>query len=270
MHEDQAAASHVEDQQEDDDTAPTDSSSHQHQKEAEKATENVVASTAAAETSAAVPAAGEAGRSAAAALAAAAPTDSSGSRSSSQETPSASSEDAALPRASTSSSRSSSRALSEISGSNSAAATFQPFLSVLAQTYGRDEQVQQHKGRHVEAQLEAVAADSSEFSLAHTRQHAETDGSASLSSLAAAARRLNQKAAEDPRLRAAQDEQIQRSIEDDLLEGPEEMRDLWYDVPLHELQQRQWCLYTSGFELLLPAFTTGALAEGQEQDEESS
>ena len=52
-----------------------------------------------------------------------------------------------------------------------------------------------------------------------------------------------------------------------MLEGPEEMRDIWLEVPLNPLLQRQWCLYTSGFELLLPAAAVAAAADAAPLDE---
>ncbi|CDJ61820.1 hypothetical protein, conserved, partial [Eimeria maxima] len=145
---------------------------------------------------------------------------------------------------SSSSSRRSSTTPSEVSTINSSA-TFRPFLSVLEERY----EEQQHQRQGSGGDLDSVPVASGP----HESPDAGNSSNSS-SSLAAAARRLNQRAAAEPIQKIGpEDEEIRRSIEDDLLEGPEELRDLWCELPLQVLLQRQWCLYTSGFELLLPA-----------------
>ncbi|KAL8431657.1 hypothetical protein ACSSS7_005145 [Eimeria intestinalis] len=151
--------------------------------------------------------------------------------------------------------------------------TFKPYLCLLVDRYEQQQeeqrQLQEERGTPRSPRTPGDPGGMSEATSSRSRGLPASSSSSSASSnscswrsLAAAARRLNQRAAAEPRCRSAEDdEEIQRSIEDDLLEGPLALRDMWLQVCLPPLLHRQWCLYTSGFDLLLPAAAAAAASQ---------
>ncbi|KAL8448843.1 hypothetical protein Emed_003551 [Eimeria media] len=157
--------------------------------------------------------------------------------------------------------------------------TFKPYLCLLVDRYEQQQKQQQQLQEDTGApRSPRTPGDSAGASEATSRSRgvpasssSSSSNSCSWRSLAAAARRLNQRAAAEPRCRSAEDdEEIQRSIEDDLLEGPIALRDMWLQVALPPLLQRQWCLYTSGFDMLLPAAAAASQTDALEQHDSSS